>query len=267
MERTKTTLIIDMEKLHNTQFRFSDRVEDYVAYRPGYPSDAIDFICNEVKLSDNAVVADVGAGTGISAIYFADRGYKVYGIEPDEAMRRASKAYIKSNFLPLYGTDVAIPLPEHSVDMVITAQAFHWFDITDFRKECIRILQPEGKLCIMWNDRDESDALQKEYTQIIDKYNVDYYKVHHHRISDDIIEEFFFPSECIKKSFAYEQKFDEEGLIGRLASCSYMPSRTDSNFPDVINAAKELFNKFQCEGFITFAYHTRIYIGKLNSRI
>ncbi len=248
----------------NAKLRFSDRVKDYISYRPGYPDAAIDYICKKAELEKGMYVADFGSGTGISSKYFVDRGFTVYGIEPNTSMRKASIDYIPgARFMSLEGTELFSRIEANTIKLIIAAQAFHWFDQQGFRKECERILLPEGYVCLMWNDREEQDALQKRYSAIIDAYNIDYYKIHHHHITEDVITEFFSPKGHQKRTFVNKQLLDLQGLIGRLASSSYMPNRGEENFELMENAAKELFNEFQKDGIITFAYQTRVYIGRL----
>jgi len=50
--------------------RFSNRVEDYVKYRPGYPVEIINFLQSKFGLSPDKIIADIGAGTGILLNYF-----------------------------------------------------------------------------------------------------------------------------------------------------------------------------------------------------
>src|SRR5207253_1278777 len=71
--------------------RFSDRVDNYVKYRPTYPPAALDFLRQRGALAAESVVADVGSGTGISCRLFLDPGNTVYGVEPNADMRRAAE--------------------------------------------------------------------------------------------------------------------------------------------------------------------------------
>ena len=72
--------------------RFSDRVDNYVKYRPSYTDAAIDIILT--GLEQTPVVADIGAGTGISAQLLANRGARVMAIEPNMAMRIAAQSLL-----------------------------------------------------------------------------------------------------------------------------------------------------------------------------
>ncbi len=145
--------------------RFSDRVEDYVKYRPSYPAAAIDQILENFTLPITA--ADIGAGTGISSRLLAARDVKVIAIEPNAEMRNAG---IRDNISSVEwkdGTAENTNLPEASVDLVTCFQAFHWFTPEPTLAEFRRILKPKGKLAVVWNFRDENDEFTAEYSRIV----------------------------------------------------------------------------------------------------
>jgi len=137
--------------------RFSDRAADYVRYRPDYPAAAIDRMLAGLRTPPEIVAADVGAGTGISARRLAERGARVWAVEPNAEMRAAAAPH------PLVtwhdGTAEATGLDRASVDLVLCAQAFHWFRPPEAVAEFARILRPGGRLAIVWNRRDRSDPL------------------------------------------------------------------------------------------------------------
>src|ERR1700744_1650569 len=135
--------------------RFTDRVADYVKYRPSYPRDVVSFLHETCGVAPDAQVADIGAGTGISARLFLDAGHPVIAVEPNLAMREAANAWLApyENFRSVAGTAEATTLEDASVDLVIAAQAFHWFDPVATRREFARILRPQGHVALFWNSR------------------------------------------------------------------------------------------------------------------
>ncbi len=98
--------------------RFSNRVENYVKYRPYYPKEILQLFRDEMNLQKNSVVADIGAGTGISAKLFLENGNPVFGVEPNAAMREAAENYLQNfpNFKIVDGTAEKTNLPDKSVD-------------------------------------------------------------------------------------------------------------------------------------------------------
>ena len=76
--------------------RFSDRVENYIRYRPSYPPQIIELMRREMNLNENSTVADVGSGTGIFSKLLLEIGCTVYAVEPNEPMRRAGEEFLQS---------------------------------------------------------------------------------------------------------------------------------------------------------------------------
>ena len=139
---------------NNTQ-RFSDRVEDYIRYRPHYPIDVLAILKSEYFLTPQHIVADIGSGTGISSELFLNNENVVYTVEPNEEMRLAAESINKdhSNFISINGTGECTGLPDSSIDFIISAQSFHWLDSSLAKKEFWRILKPDGKIVLLWNER------------------------------------------------------------------------------------------------------------------
>ena len=81
--------------MSDTVERFSNRVENYVKYRPGYPKEVLQTFRAEMNLTEDSVIADIGSGTGISAKVFLENGNEVYGIEPNAAMREAAENFLR----------------------------------------------------------------------------------------------------------------------------------------------------------------------------
>ena len=126
----------------NTVQRFSNRVENYVKFRPGYPPEVLQLFHDEMKLRPDSVIADIGSGTGISAKLFLENGNEVFGVEPNDAMRSAAENFLSgySKFRSVNGTAENTTLDESSLDFVIAAQAFHWFKPEETHGEFKRIL-------------------------------------------------------------------------------------------------------------------------------
>src|ERR1700749_4247469 len=136
--------------------RFSDRVDNYVKYRPSYPPGVINYLESTCNLQAGSVIADVGSGTGIFGALLLAKGFKVFGVEPNEAMgEAASRQFAENpNFTAVYGTAEITTLPAQSVDLITCAQAFHWFYADKTKTEFKRILKPAGKVALIWNNRD-----------------------------------------------------------------------------------------------------------------
>lgn len=247
--------------MSDTVTRFSNRVSNYVKYRPGYPREVLDLFRNEMGLTPSSIVADIGSGTGLSAKLFLENGNAVYGVEPNEAMRAAAEQFLKDfpNFRSIYGTAEETGLPGGSMDIVIAAQAFHWFDPEKTRNEFERILKPGGYIALMWNERQlDTTEFLSGYEQLLLKYADDYKKVRHENVNEQTLGK-FFGKEFRRAAFANEQTFDFDGLQGRLLSSSYMPTEKDERFVPLTKELHELFAKHAESGKIKVLYNTNIF--------
>src|SRR5580704_13583825 len=139
----------------NATSRFSDRVENYIRYRPGYPSEVVDCLKQECGLSTSDVVADMASGTGIWTRILLENGNPVFGVEPNAEMRQAGERLLAAfpKFTSVTGSAEATTLADASMDFVTAAQAAHWFDRAGARREFVRILKPGGWLVLLWNER------------------------------------------------------------------------------------------------------------------
>lgn len=200
--------------------RFTDRAEDYRRHRPSYPREAIDAALEGLGDPAGLTAADVGAGTGISARLLADRGVRVFAVEPNEAMRDAADPH--EGITWLNGTAGATGLGDNSVDLVLCAQAFHWFDADAAVREFARILRPGGRLALMWNVRDRSDPFTDGYCRTIAEV-IGQDPAEQRPLRIDAVERsgHFGPVRVFETPNA--QRLDLDGLLGRAMSASYTP--------------------------------------------
>lgn len=187
----------------NSGERFTNRVDSYVKYRPSYPQAAIDYLYNDIGLRPNCKIADIGSGTGSLSKLLLERGSNVIAVEPNQAMREAAEKSLDSNpnFQSRSGSAEATGLPEQSVEFIVCAQAFHWFDRVAAQTEFRRILQPGGKVILLWNSRlTQGTSFREEYDQLLRTYGTDYEQVNHKNISPAILRSFSKRIRCIKAS-------------------------------------------------------------------
>ncbi|HEY3771177.1 MAG TPA: class I SAM-dependent methyltransferase, partial [Candidatus Angelobacter sp.] len=124
--------------------RFSDRVDNYVRYRPGYPPEVLAALRRECGLQADHVIAEIASGTGIFTRLLLENGNKVFAVEPNAEMRAAGSQLKETfpNAVPVLGTAEETTLAAASVDFVVAAQAAHWFHPQKARAEFARILKP-----------------------------------------------------------------------------------------------------------------------------
>jgi ubiquinone/menaquinone biosynthesis C-methylase UbiE len=244
--------------------RFSYQVEDYVRYRPSYPPEVVELMRSEMNLSEDSVVADVGSGTGIFTKLLLETGCTVFGIEPNEPMRRAGEEFLKefSNFKSFDGTSENMTLPDKSVDLITAAQAFHWFEREKAKAEFQRILKPSGYVALIWNERQlASTDFLREYENLLLEYGTDYKEIRHDAVSTDKIRG-FFNEDFHETAFPNVQRVDFDGLKGRLLSASYIPRAGDSRFEEMLSNLEDIFARHQQAGAVEILYDTKVFYGK-----
>jgi SAM-dependent methyltransferase len=249
----------------DTVERFSNRVANYVKYRPDYPREIIGWLTEQGALARDSIVADVGCGPGKSTRMFLENGNRVFGVEPNAAMRQAAVQYLKEfpDFRPIGGGSENTNLNDGSVDLIVAAQAFHWFRPEPTKKEFQRIVKPNGHVSLIWNIRQETTTpFLIEYEQLIRDHATDYEAVRHNNIGDDEVKQFLGP-DTKTATFDNVQEFDLQGLLGRLVSSSYMPSESHANYNTMADQLKAIFAKHERNGRIQILYDTKVYLSRL----
>ena len=246
--------------------RFTTRVENYRRYRPGYPPELLPFLVEHAGLTPRSVVGDVGAGTGLLTQMLLEHGCTVFAVEPNRAMRRAAEEAHGGhpNFHSVDAAAEATTLPDHSIDLVAAAQAFHWFDRPKAKREFQRILKPGGRVALIWNTRDESNPMAAAYQAILEQYCPEYPLVVHTKVaSPEALHDFFAPHPFHTTAFPNAHSLDYPALEGRLLSSSYAPMPDHPNHQPMLAALRSAFDRLQSGGRVEFLYRTELYLGQV----
>jgi ubiquinone/menaquinone biosynthesis C-methylase UbiE len=251
----------------NARARFSDRVENYVRYRPDYPPALADFVQEKLGFAPGAVIADVGSGTGKLSELFLDRGYRVIGIEPNDEMREAAEVLKERypDFVNLAGQAEALPLDDRSVQAVMAGQAFHWFDPEKTKAEFARVLVPGGLVMLIWNDRSpDATPFLRAYERLLTDRCPEYSAISAQYANPSVLEAFFGAAGINEERFHNEQIFDWDGLKGRALSSSYVPASGPGH--DAFMAELEsIFAEHNENGEVAFVYTTQLFHGHVST--
>jgi SAM-dependent methyltransferase len=247
--------------------RFLGLADLYSRCRPTYPDAAIECIISRCELKDGPTVfVDVGCGTGISSRLFAERGFYVIGIDPNPEMLQkatAETARLSPQCTPEFraGQAEATGLSNSVADIVLSAQAFHWFKAEAALREFHRILKPNGWVALLWNERDKSDPFTAAYGAVVQSTpEAKAIEFPRGRAGEPLLASPLFEN-AERLVFANEQRLDEEGLLGRAFSASYAPKR----LPEIeafASALRDVFARFQQDGHVIIHYKTSLYLGR-----
>ncbi|MCP5290640.1 MAG: class I SAM-dependent methyltransferase [Burkholderiaceae bacterium] len=250
---------------HATE-RFTDRAGDYAAARPGYPAAIATLLAAEFGLAPGAVVADLGSGTGLSCEPFLRAGLAVVGVEPNDAMRAQGERQLAgfATFRSVAGRAEATTLPAASVDLLVAAQAFHWFDLGAARIEALRILKRPAHAALIWNDRVATgSAFAEGYERLLLDFGIGYAQIRHRHAHEDSVAAFFGHRDFRVAAFPNPTELDHETLLARLNSASYVPAPGHPDHAAMVTRLRPLFDTAQQGGRVTMDYVARVFFGAL----
>ena len=245
--------------------KFDAKGNVYAKGRPAYPEQIFEYLIKTNVIKEDATVADIGSGTGIFTLQMSSFVSEIYAVEPNDDMRDKAEMLYKdfSNIVSVNSTAEATTLENASVDLITVAQAFHWFDRKSFKLECQRILKENGKVFLVWNDRDTSSEIIKENFEVNRKFCPNF-KGSSNGIdfSKDGFKD-FFEGEFELVEFKNHLTYDKDAFISRNLSSSYAPKATDDCYDEYVKAISEVFDKHSENGIVNYPYITRCYIGKV----
>jgi ubiquinone/menaquinone biosynthesis C-methylase UbiE len=244
--------------------RFDGKSDVYSKYRPKYPSEILRILEREVGFDQKRIVADVGSGTGILSELFLENGNTVYCVEPNLDMRRTAERNLKKfvpRFVTVEGTAEATNLRSASIDLIAVGQALHWFDPVKARTEFRRVVKKRGHITVVYNHRKEEGEVEVAYKTIIDRFARNRAKVPD---ADDAYAAKFLRAGFKKFAIPNSQTLDLQGMMGRLASSSYMPASTSPEWAKLKEDVRRVINEFGSNGIAMLHYDTVVYLGRIS---
>ena len=212
----------------------------YDAGRPGYPAEAVDCLLSGLGLHAGSDVLDLGAGTGKLTIELVERGMRVIAVEPSEGMR-TQLAHNMPTLQVLAGTAENIPLDDKSLDAVIVAQAFHWFDAPSALAEITRVLRDDGGLGLIWNERDESVEWVAELSRVMGWHEHQPYRVG--MDFTPVVTDAGLFTEVRRRQFQFAQRMTKQTLEMRVLSTSYIAALTPSERAKVMEPVSQFIDR------------------------
>ena len=248
----------------NNPDKFTNKVNDYVKFRPSYPKEFIDYLHITLGMSGESVVADVGAGTGILTKLISPISGTVFAVEPNKNMRTACIEYCEGlgNITCVDGSAENTKLKDNCLDFITVAQAFHWFDADKTKMEFKRILKPTGKVILVWNSRVPENEMHMENDEICRRLCPEFKGFSgSSKAEDERYISFFENSECERTIFKNDRVLTLDQFIGGSLSASYSPNVDDLQYDDFVGSLKNLFHKYSVNGKLLVPNNTRSYAG------
>jgi SAM-dependent methyltransferase len=250
---------------------FSNKVADYAASRPDYPAALFTLLGRQLTERgippDAAVVADIGAGTGLFTAGLLALAAQVIAVEPNAPMRAAADTLLGAapNYRSVAGSAEASGLAPASVHLITAAQCAHWWDMPRARVECQRVLVPGGQVALVWNDRLDGDVLQQDLNAVFARFG----GAHRAAMvadeaSRDATAAGLFAGAHQVHEMAHAHALDLPGLQALAFSRSYMPARGSAEAAVAQQAVADLFSAHAQQGRVLMRYTTRAWIGALD---
>lgn len=238
--------------------KFSGKAEIYDKYRPSYPTELTDWLYIKTRAQ---TVADIGAGTGKFTKLLLDKPWKVTAVEPNRDMlvrlqRNVPQA--KAIEAPAENTGI----PDHTIDLVTAATAFHWFDEDKFREECKRIMTESGRVALIFNQKITDDVVRErdEISRIYCGYKGHAGKRSHEEGDAFLRNEYF--AEVEYAEFEHSVSYDEDGFVGNTLSRSYALKPGDVGYEGYVWELRQMFKKRGSFGSVELKYKTTCYLGR-----
>jgi SAM-dependent methyltransferase len=229
----------------------------YERGRPGYPAAAVARIVSGLDLRPGRMVVDLAAGTGKLTRLLVPSGANVIAVEPVREMRLELERQVRG-VVALAGTAERMPLTDNYVDGVTVGQAFHWFKADEALREIQRVLRPGGGVALVWNVGDERNPVQAALAGIIEPLSRDTPRRKQRDWSSLLADSGRF-ERCERALFEHEQIVDEQGLVERVVSISFIAAAPPAVRTDVERCVRAIAR--ETEQPIRLTYVTELYLG------
>jgi SAM-dependent methyltransferase len=235
---------------------FGQGAEAYERGRPGYPARAIRWLERRLELGPGRTVVDVGAGTGKLTRELMTSGADVLAVEPVAAMRAVFEQSVPEARVS-DGTAEALPLDDGSVDAILVAQAFHWFDGPAALAEFHRVLRPGGRMALIWNRRLRGQPLWRAISEITEPYRRDTPTHYGGEWRASMVSTALF-TRVDELEVPYEQDLDPDQLVDRIGSTSFIASLGDDERGRVLARIRAV--AAGAGGSVRLGYATEAYV-------
>lgn len=219
---------------------FDGSAEQYERFRPGYPADAIGWLVAACRIGPTARVCDLGAGTGKVARLLTPTGADVVAVEPLDGMVRVLRRELP-DVPAVTGVAEAIPLADGSCTAVTAGQALHWFDLDRALPELHRVLEPGGRVGLLWNGWDDRVPWVRDVRDIVAEAGASEQWLKGH-LDDRWLHDAFGASArfgaLTQRTFHTEVEADPASVVERIATTSHIAMKADDERAEVLASVR-----------------------------
>jgi SAM-dependent methyltransferase len=243
-------------------------VQAYLAYRPRFPRGILAFLHEHGALPEGAVVADIGAGTGMLAELFLEAGHRVLAVEPNAEMLEACRelAAHQPRLEVVEGSAEETTLPEVSVDLIAVGRAMHWFDWSRAFREFARIVRPDGWVLVATSGhRDSGAPLSNRLSEILRKWRTDSAEVDTTHDFNRRLEGFLDTSTWQRTTLHHAMTVDFPTLLGYAESLSAIPRPGERGYEGMLAELRAAFEEYQRDGKLVTPLTSDLHLGRLRA--
>lgn len=247
---------------------FDNKAVLYANNRPGYSTQVLKYLQEDLGLSSTALGADIGCGTGQLTKILAGYFDFLYAVEPnDSMMEECQKSLCKyKNIRYIHRCAEHTGIADNMLDYITVAQAFHLFNNAETLCELKRILKPDGQLIVIYNMKDHSTALFLKNEEVLLKHCPLYRRdIHAMEFRYDSFYDYFTEDTYQYRYFPNDntEYLDRDTFINRTLSASYAIQRVDPSFPIFEKELETVFADFSVKNKVKMDLSTVIYSGCL----
>ncbi|NHB58035.1 class I SAM-dependent methyltransferase [Acinetobacter sp. 194] len=241
---------------------FSSAAALYQRVRPNYPADIVHWLREDLKITPQSYVVDLGAGTGKFLDYLTQTTAHVIAVEPIAEMLEQLKI-VHPDVQTQQASSEDIELNSNSVDAIVCAQSFHWFANLKSLTEIHRILKTQGRLGLVWNQRDETVDWVKALADLLAKYEADTPRFHSYQWQNVFKQQNLFEFQAEKVFVQYQTGTVEDVVSNRLLSTSFiaaMPPEQQQHMKLQFEQIVYQYTGKTAQDTIDFPYVTHAYL-------
>ena len=237
---------------------FSSAAELYQRVRPSYPQEIVHWLVEDLKITPESRVVDLGSGTGKFLDFLTQATQNIVAVEPIAEMLEQLKI-VHPEVQTQQASSDRIALNSNSIHAILCAQSFHWFANIETLTEMYRILQAQGHLGLVWNQRDETVDWVKALADFLKNYEGDTPRFHSNEWQNVFKEQNLFEFQSKKVFVQYQTGTVEDVVSNRLLSTSFiaaMPLKQQQEMKENFERIVKQFTGKTAQDEIEFPYVT-----------